>query len=150
MAASKPINYAEWEQKEHDWTGKAFYFVNMTCVFSKPLVLGSKMEQLNREVRQAGYKIIDTSILILAEAFSGKVMIEVEKQDIMDAQILHFEDKTQAYTTVYRGSPGGLSKGMKSLAEIVASRRGMSPRSIYYRYVDPDSADYKTIMFAVL
>ena len=150
MTVSQPINYAKWDHKEHDWTGKVFYFVNMICIFSKPLGLGSKMEQLNREVRQAGYKIIDTSILVLADAFSGKVMIEVEKQDIMDAQILHFEDKTTAYTTVYRGSYGGLSKGMRSLAEMVASRRGMAPRSIYYRYVDPDSADYKTIMFAVL
>jgi len=150
MAASQTINYAEWDQKEHDWTGKAFYFVNMTCIFSMPLSLGSKMEQLNREVRQAGYKIIDTSILIHAGAFSGKVMIEVEKRDIMDAQILSFDDQTKAYTTVHRGSSGGLSKGMKSLSEMVASRSGMAPRSIYYRYVDPDSADYKTILFAIL
>ena len=68
----------------------------------------------------------------------------------MDAQILSFEDQTMAYTSVYRGSPGGLSKGMKELSVIVASRRGMAPRSIYYRYTDPNASDYKTILFAVL
>jgi hypothetical protein len=150
MTVNRPINFAEWDQKEHDWLGKAFYFVNIICVFSKPLSLGSKIEQLNREVRQAGYKIIDTSILIHAEAFSGKLLIEVEKKDTMDAQILSFEDQTKAYTAVYRGSPGGLSKGMKNLSEMVASRRGMAPRWIFYRYTDPNAADYKTIIFAVL
>ena len=147
--ASTQIDDATWDHREHDWTGKTFYFVPLISIFNKPLGLGNKIEQLNREVRQTGYKILDNMILIQFASFKGRVMIEVEKQEKMDAQILSFEEKTAVDTMVYCGSPGQMSESIKRLEERVVSKRGIAPRSIYYKFVSKTGREYKTILFAI-
>ena len=150
MISSIKINDVEWDQKEFDWTDKAFYFIPLTFIFYKPLAIGSKLEQLNREVHRAGYKVLSNMVLVQHAMFKGRALIEVEKMDKYDAQILHFEERTTVDTIVYRGSPIRISRGIKRLSERVASKRNMAPREVYYMYVTGSASDtYKTIIFGL-
>ncbi|MDP8237976.1 MAG: hypothetical protein P9X24_02715 [Candidatus Hatepunaea meridiana] len=150
MKSGYTINDAEWDNREHDWTGKSFYFLPLTYIFYIPLGLGSKLDSLNREARQAGYKILGKMVLIEHGMFKGRVAIEVEKLDNFDANRLDFDDKTKVYTMVYTGSPAQIGQGIKRLTERVVSRGAMSPRSIFYMY-SPKTASgvYKTVIFAL-
>lgn len=136
-----------WDHKEFDWTGKSFYYIPITFVLGKPIGLGGKLEQLNREARAAGYKILNSRVLIQHASFKGRAMIEVEKQDQYDAQVVTYDDSLRVDTIVYKGSQSGLGKSIKSLTERVAAKRGMPPREIYSMYVS-DSSAFKTIIFA--
>ncbi len=144
------IDESFWDNKEHDWTGKSFYYVHFFAVFYNPIGLGGKLERLYREIRAGGYKVLENMALIEYGMFKGRAMVEVEKQDKYDANILNFDDKTTVDTSVYRGAPGKISEEIKRLSERVASRRGMAPRFIFYKYVPDKSAEvYKTILFAI-
>ena len=149
MSNSK-IDETVWDNKEHDWTGKSFYSIHFFSLFYNPIGLGGKLEQLNREARAGGCKIIGKMVLIEYSMFKGRAMIEIEKQDKYDANLLNFEDKTNVDTMVYRGTPNKKSESIRRLSERVASRRGMAPRMMFYMYVPSGSADsYKTILFAI-
>jgi len=148
QGSSREITDEAWDKKEHDWTGKAFYFVTTTFLLGKPLGLDGKLEELNREVRQNGYKLKNLMILIQHGKFKGKVMIEVEKQDKYDAQIHHYDIQTSCDTILHLGGLATLSKGIERLKERVAARRSMNPREIYYLYQTDPSA-LKIILFAV-
>ncbi len=123
---------SSWNDKEFDWTGKSFYFVNFTSLLGNPIGLGGKMEQLMREVRQNGYKTMNNVVLVQHGVTKGKVMIEVEKQDKYDAQVLTFEENTAVDTLVIKESVTTLSNGVKRMKERVFNRRTMEPRGIYY------------------
>lgn len=149
--AETVFDEAQWDMRDFDWTDKTFYFVPIISIFNKPIGLGSKLEQLNRDARQAGFNILGKMVLIQHGSIKGRIMIEVEKKDVLDANILHFEDKTSVDTIIYRGAPGGISKGVQRLVEWVASKRRIAPREIYYMYIDkPDSSNYKTVIFAII
>ena len=144
------VDFTDWDQKEFDWTGKSFYFIPITNLFYRPLGLGSKLEQLNREVRQGGYKTRSNIILIQYSPFKGRIMIEVEKQDKYDAQMTTYEIQTMADTIVYRGAFSLLGKGIKRLTERVVAKRGLEPRELYYMYEGEQvSGVYRTILFAI-
>jgi len=46
ITSSREIAEETWDRKEHDWTNKAFYFVNVTFILGKALGLDAKLEQL--------------------------------------------------------------------------------------------------------
>ncbi len=138
-----------WDQKEFEWTGKSFYYIPLIYIFGKPLGLGGKLEQLNREARQNGYKILNNRVLISQAFIKGRAMIEVEKQDKYDAMVDTYEDPLFVDTVIYKSSSGSMSNAFKRLAERVAAKRSMSPRQLYYMYVmDSGGSGYKTILFA--
>ena len=147
--SSKAFMESAWDNKEFDWTGKSFYFVNITNLMGKPLRLGNKLEQLNREVRQNGYRTINNIILIQYGVMKSKVMIEVEKQEKYDAQVLTFETQTTADSHVFRNQQSTLSKEVKRLCERVYSRRTREPRYIYYWKVSDPTAQDRTVIFAI-
>ena len=150
MIPSLKIEDSVWDNKEFDWTGKSFYFINLFCIFFNPVGLIGKLEQLNRDARQNGYKIIGEMVLIERGTFSGRAMIEVEKQDKYDANILALEEKTTVSTIVYRGASSKLGVGIKRLKEMVTLRKNMEPRKILYAYTPvPASGSYKTVLFAL-
>ncbi len=150
MQTGSGINFDAWDMQEFDWTGKSFYFIPIINLFYRPIGLGSKLELLNREVRQGGYKIASNMILIQYCPFKGRAMIEVEKQDKYDAQVLTLETNATVDTMVFRGTYSQWGKGIKRLTERVAAKRGLAPRELYYMYVvgwEPGA--YRTILFAL-
>ena len=149
MIPSIKIDESAWDNKEFDWMGKSFYYVTFPCIFSNPIGLIGKLEQISRDARQSGYKIIGKMVLVEIGSFGGQAMIEVEKLDRYDANVINFDEKTTVLTVVYRGSPGKLSAGFKKLKEMVASRKGMAPRKIMYAYTPVAASSYKTVLFAL-
>jgi len=148
ITSSREIAEETWDRKEHDWTNKAFYFVNVTFILGKALGLDAKLEQLNREVRQNGYKTKNPMILIQVGKLKGRIMIEVEKKDTYDAQIQHYDIATSCDTIVHMGGLASLGKGIQRLKERVAARRSRDPREIYYLYQQDPNAP-KTILFSI-
>ena len=139
-----------WDRKEHDWTGKTFYITKILTIFNIPLGLAGKLEQLNQDLSRAGYKIKTNMVLIEPGTFSSMAMIEVDKQNKYDANILHFDEQTNVETFVYKGPQNKVSGGMRQLAERVTSKRGMPPRKVMYMYTYSGSeSKYKTILFAL-
>lgn len=128
----KDFNPLDWDRKEFDWTGKSFYFVSLMNIFSNPIGLGGKLELVNRELRANGYRAISNMMLVEYKMFGGKVMVEIEKQDKYDAQVLTYDDKTTVETMVHTAASGGLSNAITKLKERTTSRRGMQPRALYY------------------
>jgi len=133
MTATQVAKFSEiaWESREFDWMGKSFYFIPIMNILGKPIGLGKKMVDLNNEVRRNGYKALSTMMLIQYSTFKGRIMIEVEKQDKYDSQVITYDDTTTVDTIVHKGR-GGLGSSVKRLQQRVASRRGMPPRTIYY------------------
>ena len=139
-----------WDRKETEWTGKSFYSVPVTFLLGKPLGLGNKLEELNRELRQSGYKPVNSMVLIQFGKFKGRAMIEVPKKDTHDASICTYDIPTTVTTMVYKGEPLGIAKGFVKLKELVYSRRSMEARELYYLYIPSAGAGgYKTILFAI-
>ncbi|MFN3822005.1 MAG: hypothetical protein ACK4OO_06685 [bacterium] len=123
-----------WDRKEHDWTGKWFYFVEFFSLFGKILKVNDKLETLNRGVRMERYKTVSPIIWVQYGKMKGRMLIEIEKPDRYDAQVFSYEIPTTADSIVHLGGIATLSKGVERLKEIVYSRRQMEPREIYYLY----------------
>ena len=142
------FNEQAWEMREFDWAGKSFYFLEIKNVLGKPIGLGKKLEELNRDLRMHGYRTVNSMILIQHASFKGRIMIEVEKQDKYDAQVTTFEDTTTVDTLVHKGPTGGLRGAIKRIQQRVSSRRGMNPRAIYYWLVDGPGSE-RCVIFAI-
>lgn len=140
---------SEWTDKEFDWTGKSFYFVTVLTILGNPIGLGGKMEQLMREVRQHGYKTINNIVMVQHGVTKAKVMIEIEKQDKYDAQVLTFEEHAVVDTLVIKDSVTSLSTGVKRMKERVFNRRSMEHRAIYYWNVTLTGGSGYTVIFGL-
>jgi hypothetical protein len=150
MIPSGRIDDDVWDNKEFDWNGKSFYYIKFLSLFSNPIGLPGKLEQLVQEARKGGFKVVGNMVLVEHSSFGGEAMIEVEKLDKFDADVHNFEERTTVCTVVYRGSPGKLHQGIKRLREIVTQRKGMEPRKIFYAYNSAStSGSYKTVLFAL-
>ncbi len=134
------FNELDWEAKEFDWTGKSFYYVSLMNIMGKPLNLGGKMEELMRELRQNGYKMVSNIILVQYKTFGGRIMTEVEKQDKYDAQVAAYEMHLTV-DTVVQPKGKGLAPGIKRIRSRVTSKRTREPREIYYWPVDGASSE---------
>ena len=145
----KQFMESSWTDKEFDWTGKSFYFVNVTSLLGKPVGLGGKMERLMREVRQNGYKTLNNIVLVQHGVMKAKVMIEVEKQDKYDAQVLTFEENTAVDTMVIKEGVTSLNTGAKRMKERVFNRRTMESRAIYYWKVTLPGGRGYTVVFGL-
>lgn len=148
VSVSREISDEVWDRKEHEWTGKSFYFVTCTVIFGKPLGLEGKLEQLNREIRSNNYKVKNSMTLIEYGKMNARIMIEVEKKDQYDAQIHTYDVQTSCDTIIHYFTKGGIAKGMEYLKERVAARRSRDPRQMFYMY-QPDPNAIKTILFAL-
>lgn len=148
FAPSREISDEVWDRKEHEWTGRSFYFVNCVFVFGNPIGLEGKLEQLNRDVRANNYKIKNSMVLIEYGKMNARVMIEVEKKDTYDAQIHTYDVQTSVDTIIHYFTRGGIAKGFQGLKERVAARRSRDPRQMFYMY-QPDPNAIKTILFAL-
>lgn len=137
MSVNRPFDPASWDRKEFDWTGKSFYFVEFFNILGMPIGLGSKVEELNRELRKNGYKALSPMILIQhTSGLRGRVMIEVEKKDQYDAQVYTLDTQTSADCVAVLTGKSGLSKGIERIKQQVSSRRDMNPRMIFYWCVE--------------
>jgi len=145
---SREFSDEAWDKVEHEWTGRCFYYVTATFLLGKPIGLDSKLEELNREIRQNGYKIKNPMILIQCGKMKGRIMMEVEKKDQYDAQVICYDVQTTCDTVVHYGGISSIGKGIERLKERVAARRMMNPREIYYMYQSDPSAS-RTIIFAL-
>mgnify|MGYP000527650406 CR=1 FL=1 len=145
----RAFSESAWDSKEFDWTGKTFYFVTIIRIFGKSIGLGGKLEELNREVRRHGYRTLNNNILIQLGAFKGRIMIEVEKEDRYDAQVVTYEEQTTVDTIVIHQSRTSLSAGVKRLKERVFSRRAMAPREIYYWDVNAPGGEDCIVLFGL-
>jgi len=144
------IDESIWDRKEIEWTGKSFYFVPVTFLLGRPLGLGKKLEELNRHMRQGGYKPVNSMVLLQFGKFKGRAMVEVPKKDTHDANICTYDIPTTVTTMVYKGEPLGIAKGFDRLKELVYSRRSMAARELYYLYVPNATAgNYRTVLFAI-
>ncbi len=148
VISSREISDEVWDRTEHDWAGKSFYYVTAIFILGKALGLDSKLEQLTREVREGGYKIINQMILIQHGKFKGKIMIEIEKKDLWDAQVFTYDVGTSCDTVLHLGGLSNLGKGIERLKERVVARRMRDPREIFYLY-QPDMNNPKIIVFAL-
>ncbi len=148
MQTSTKFNELAWESKEFDWTGKTFYFIPIINVFGHPFGLGNKLFQLNRDCRQAGCKTLSGIILIQYKLFGGRLMIEIEKPDQYDAQVITFEDTTTVDTVVHKGSAASIGRTAARLKQRVSSRRSMEPRAIYYWLVNGIGSE-RAVVFSV-
>ena len=148
FAPSREISDEVWDNKEHEWTGKSFYFVNCIFVFGKAIGLDGKLEQLNRDIRANNYKVKNSMVLIEFGKMNARVMVEVEKKDQYDAQIYTYEVQTSCDAKIHYFSKGGISKGFDALKQQVAARRSRDPRQLFYMY-QPNSSATKTILFAL-
>lgn len=147
IISSDPFNENSWEQKEFDWTGKAFYFVSLISVFNRPVFLSRKLEQLNREIVERHYIRQSKIILIQYGMIKSRVMIEIQPPEQYDAQVVNLDDRTNVDTMIYKGPLSKIGDHFKLLAERVTSKRGIEPRSLYYSYA-PNPAVIKRILFA--
>jgi len=148
FAPSREISDEVWENKEHEWTGKSFYFVNCKFIFGNAIGLDGKLEALNRDLRTANYKVKNPMVLIEHGKFNGRIMIEVEKKDNYDSQLATYDVHTVCDTKIHYFTKGGVQKGFDFLKERVAARRSRDPRQLFYMY-QPDSNAQKTILFAL-
>jgi len=135
------IDDASWDRKEFDWTGKSFYFVNFISLFGIHFGLNKKLEILNREIRQNGYKTKNSMVLIQYGKVKARTMLEIEKPDRYDAQVQNYDIATNADTIVHYSGLASLAKGVEKLKERVYSRRSMMPREIYYVYQSEGNAN---------
>lgn len=141
---------AVWDRKETEWTGKSFYSVPLTFLFGKPMGLGKKLEELNRQMRQDGYKPVNSMVLLQFGKFKGRAMVEVPKKDTYEANLHAYDIPTMVITMIYSGDPMGIARGFDKLKELVYSRRNMEAREFYYLYVPSVGAGgYKTVLFAI-
>jgi len=136
MPEKKPFDASDWDAREYEWTGKSFYYISINNLFGKPLGLSEKLVDLNREVRQNGYRPLNNIILVEYALFKGKLMVEVEKLDKYDAQLLTFDIQTTADSIVVHTGMSGLAKGIERLKQRIVNHRAMDPRGIYYWLVN--------------
>lgn len=148
LATSREITDEAWDRQEHDWTNKSFYYANVTFLLGSALGLDNKLEELNREIRSNNYKIKNPMVLIQSGKFKGRIMIEIEKKDQYDAQVVTYDTPTNCDTIIAYGGKAGIGKGVEKLKERVAARRGMDAREVYYLF-QPDPNAQKTIIFAL-
>ncbi len=148
IMVNKSFNDSQWDQKSSEWKDKSFYYIPILNIMNVPMGLSNKLETLYRDVRKNGYRTVNNMILIQYKTFGGRVMIEVEKQDKYDSQVATYEMDTTADTMVYSKSSGSLGNAVKLIKERVASRRGLSPREIYYWMVNGPGSE-KTVVFAI-
>ena len=107
------------------------------------------MEQLNREVRQNGYKTKNNIILIQHGHLKARIMIEVEKQDKYDAQIHTYSENTSVDTMVFREGTGSFNDWVKRMKERIFARRTMEIREIYYWKVPSSAAKSRVVLFGL-
>lgn len=148
MAQTREISDEVWDNKEHEWTGKSFYFVNCFFIFGNAIGLEGKLEFLNREIRTNGYKVKNSMVLIEYGKMNARIMIEVEKKDQYDSQVFTYDVQTSCDSKIHYFTKGGISKGFESLKERVAARRSRDPRQLFYMY-QPNPNAQKTILFAL-
>lgn len=148
MQTNKQFSESDWDMQERDWSGKCFYYIPITNVLGKPVGLTNKIMDITREARKAGYTIISNMILIEHSNFGGKIMVEVEKKDQYNANILTLDDGATVDTIVHRGPVSSVGQTIKKAKERVASRRSMQPRAIYYWLVTGIGSQ-KTVVFAL-
>jgi len=138
---------ALWDKKEFNWQGKTFYFVPVMNIFHHPIGLGDKLEQLNREIKKAGYKVACRNVIIEYSSFGGKAMIEIEPPNQFDANLLTFDDPTKVYALVHPAPAKELSKAVTILSERVSAKGGMDVRKVYYLY---DPSGPRTIVLGLV
>ena len=139
---------SDWDIKEHDWGGKCFFFLPYSSLLAKITGHGKKVEQIRFEVRKNGYKTLNNMILFEHSTFKGKVMVEIEKQDKYDDQVITFDEGSIVDTLVHIGSISSVGKVITRLTERVSNKRAKPPRSIYYWLVSGVGSD-KTVVFAI-
>ncbi|MFH0764789.1 MAG: hypothetical protein V2A61_00050 [Calditrichota bacterium] len=132
----KAFDASDWDAREFEWTGKSFYYISIINIFGKPFGLSEKLVDLNRELRQNGYRPLNNIVLIEHALFKGKIMVEVEKLDKYDDHLLTFEIQTTADSIVIHTGMSGLAKGVERLKQRIVNRRDMNPRGIYYWLVN--------------
>ncbi len=148
FAPSREISDEVWDKKEHEWTGKSFYFVNCLFIFGKSIGLAGKLEQLNRDIKANNYKVKNSMVLIEYGKMNARVMVEVEKKDQYDAQVFTYDIHTSCDSIIHYFTRGGVSKGFQFLSERVGARRSRDPRQLFYMY-QPNPSSIKTILFAL-
>lgn len=145
---SQGFKESDWDIKEHNWEGKSFFFLPYNILLTKFTGLGKKIEQIRFEVRKNGYKTLNNIILFEHGSFKGKVMVEVEKQDKYDDQILTFDEGSIVDTLVHHGSISSVGKVITRLVERVSNKRAKPPRSVYYWLVSGEGSN-KSVVFAI-
>jgi len=146
--ASQIFSESDWDAQEHNWKGKSFYFIPYISLLMKITGPGRKIEQIRFESRKNGYKMLNNIILFEYTPFKGKVMVEIEKHDEYDAQVLTFEDDTSIDTLVHRGPISSVGKVVKRLAERVSGKRSRPPRSTYFWLVTGVGSE-RSVVFAI-
>ncbi len=148
FAPSRDISDEVWDNKEHEWTGKSFYFVNCFFILGNAIGLEGKLEKLNRDIKTNNYKVKNSMVFIEYGKMNARIMIEVEKKDQYDSQVFTYDIHTSADSKVHYFSKGNMSKSFELLKERVAARRSRDPRQMFYMY-QPAQGAPKTVIFAL-
>lgn len=145
MSDTMPQHHAEesaWDRQEFNWLEKSFYYVTVTNLLGMPIGLDNKIEQLLRDVRAAGHKIVNNTIYVEIGEFKGKVMIEIKTPELADSQVLTYDTPTTATTMVAKAKP---AQAAAKLTEKIISNSGMKPRQMFYAY-KPSGSEKSTVL----
>lgn len=147
------INRSDWEFKEHEWDGRAFYTKKLNLLLHIPLGIGKKIEKLMDEVGDKGYTLSEpVQILTKDGAFCGKVMVGLKKTYPADGNVVVFR-KAKLFSKVHAGPYNRLYESVMDLQDHVKAKTGKKPREFYFWYAScPDCFEtkdaQKTIVFA--
>lgn len=139
--------------KDLDYTGKYFYFEDVPHLLGKPIGMGKKLSEMKHQIERKGYTMINPEIILhLSGSFSGRILVEIENPDQYDANVDFFEN-ARILTRVYKGSLGGIKKGVGELVAYAEDRTHIGPSAIYYWHVScpicaKQSGSNKVVLFA--
>ncbi|MCL4535815.1 MAG: hypothetical protein M1370_11735 [Bacteroidetes bacterium] len=142
------IDDDEWQLKEHNWQGKAFYVVPTMTLLHIPVGMANSIQQMMREVKEKGYRLVEPARILSRDGlFRADVMVEIEPPSQPDPRVKTFGGG-RLLSIVHPGPWKRLGTGA---AELMRQTR-QKPRAMYFWYVAcPECRKIrgeKTVIFA--
>jgi len=125
------INELEWHNKDMDWSGKFFYYLEVRHAFNVPLGLDAKRTEMKQEIERKGYTMINPDLTLHEPGmFKGKIFVEIEDPEQLDANVMQFGD-ARILTRFYKGSAAGMKQALEELKTFTLDKTHILPRAIY-------------------
>ncbi|MBS1262634.1 MAG: hypothetical protein MAG453_01994 [Calditrichaeota bacterium] len=121
-----------WRDRRFEWTHKVFYFVPMTCLFGTPQKVFETSQRLKAEIASKDYKIRENAMLLMQPgSLKGRMMIEIYKPDLYDANVLELEP-SRMFSELHEGPVKTVKKTANQLQDRVKKEKGVPVTHTFY------------------
>ena len=129
------VDGTQFDGKEADWSGKAFFFTKTPLLFHIPIRIGKDIPKVIEQAKAKGYAFGDEAMLMQQDGlFSGKVLLEIEKPETVDPNVMTMPAGTRATGSYFLGPWSKLSGPSQKLCGALKAQ-GKQAKAVYFWYL---------------